>query len=168
MKTKKKMKVVGGVEYINKETGELEIMQTVKMEDRDFNFDKIWMLHVLDSLDAIGNQKIKVMNALIKLKDTHNQIVTTQRALGKFAGVSLPVVNQTLQILVDSDFIRKKQNGVYMINPNFLFKGTRSNRMNVLLQYEKQEEIKISDNPETHVLINKNLPDEAQGEIQLE
>ena len=76
MKTKKKMKVVGAVEYINKETGELEVMQTVKMESRDFNFDKIWILHVLESLDAIGNQKIKVMNALIKLKDINNQIVT--------------------------------------------------------------------------------------------
>ena len=154
------MKVLGSVEYINKETGELEIMQTVKLENRDFNFDKIWMIHVLDSLDAIGNQKIKVMNALIKMKDSNNQIITTQRALCKSAGVSLPVVNQTLQILIESDFIKKKQNGVYMINPNFLFKGNQKNRMNVLLQYQKQEEIKISENPESHLLTNQEDQDE--------
>lgn len=41
--TTKRVKVVGTEEYINTRTGELEQMQVTSIEDRDFNFTKMWM-----------------------------------------------------------------------------------------------------------------------------
>ena len=58
--TTKKVKVVGHVEYVNQATGEVEDFQVVRMEDRDFDFHKIWLGHVINSLDLIGNQKTKL------------------------------------------------------------------------------------------------------------
>jgi hypothetical protein len=161
--TRKKIKIIGEVEYINRATGEIEKMQTVRMEERDFNFDKIWIMHILDSLEAVGNQKIKVMNELIKMKNNDNLIVATQDVICKKTGVSRPVVSQTLNILIESNFMKKIQNGVYMINPDTLFKGGKANRMNVLLKYQKQDEIKLEDNPDIHLLTNQ----EEQSELNL-
>jgi len=154
-KTTKKMKVVGTQQYINKESGEVENFNVIKIESRDFNFDKIWIAHILDSLEAIGNQKMKVMTELLKLKDVNNLIITTQRELAKKINVSLPVVNETLQILIDSDFVQKVQVGVYRINPDHLFKGNQKNRMNILLEYTKTNEkieTQISENPDTFLI----------------
>ena len=58
--TTKRVKVVGHVEYVNQATGEVEDFQVVRMEDRDFDFHKIWLGHVINSLDLIGNQTAKI------------------------------------------------------------------------------------------------------------
>lgn len=155
-KTIKKMKIVGTEEYVNKETGEMIQTQTVKMESRDFNFEKLWLVHILESLEAVGNQKIKVMNTLLEIKNSDNMIIATQRALAEKAQVGLNTVNETLNILIDTNFIRKVQSGVYMINPDIMFKGTKNNRMNILLEYSKpdpmEEETQISENPDVAVI----------------
>ena len=96
--TTKKVKVVGHVEYVNQATGEVEDFQVVRMEDRDFDFHKIWLGHVINSLDLIGNQKT--------------------------------------QALIDSNFIQRVNMGVYRVNPETVFKGSRGGRLNVLYQYE--------------------------------
>lgn len=163
-KTTKKMKVVGNQQYINKETGEVENFNVIKMESRDFNFDKIWIAHILDSLEAIGNQKIKVMTELLRLKNRDNLILATQSELVKSTGVSRPIISQTIKVLIESDFLQKVRNGLYRINPDHLFKGNQKNRMSILLEYTNKngeiEESQIDDNPDTFV--QTKSPDEAR------
>jgi len=158
-KTTKKMKVVGNQQYINKDTGEVENFNVIKMESRDFNFDKIWIAHILDSLEAIGNQKIKVMTELLKLKNSDNLIITTQAKLAKKINVSRPVISETIQLLIESNFLQKVSGGVYRINPDHLFKGNQKNRMNVLLEYNKVndeiEETQINEDPDVFVQSEK-------------
>jgi len=154
-KTTKKLKVVSHQQYINKNTGEVEDFNVIKMESRDFNFDKIWIAHILDSLEAIGNQKIKVMLHLLKIKNRDNLVVITQRKLSEETNVSINVITDTIKLLVNSDFIQKVQNGVYRINPDHLFKGNQKNRMNILLEYTKTNEkieTQISENPDTFLI----------------
>ena len=55
--TRKKVKVVGTETYINQKTGELQEMQVIDIEERDANFHKLWLGHILQSIDLIGNQK---------------------------------------------------------------------------------------------------------------
>src|SRR5699024_12659903 len=58
--TRKKVKFLGTKEFIDASTGEKETMQVTNIEERDANFHKIWLGHMLESLDMIGNQKIRV------------------------------------------------------------------------------------------------------------
>ena len=55
--TTKKVKVIGRQDYINVETGELESFDVTRIEDRDFNFTKVWMRNFISALDIVGNQK---------------------------------------------------------------------------------------------------------------
>ena len=52
--TRKKVKVVGTETYINQKTGELQEMQVIDIEERDANFHKLWLGHILQSIDLIG------------------------------------------------------------------------------------------------------------------
>ena len=40
-----------------------------------------------------------------------------------------------MNILLDSDFLRRVNQGCYIINPDVVFKGTRNARMNILTTY---------------------------------
>ena len=58
--TRKKVKVIGTETYIKQDTGEIAEMQVVKIEERDANFHKLWLEHILHTMDLIGNQKTKL------------------------------------------------------------------------------------------------------------
>lgn len=53
--TRKRVKVVGTETYIKQDTGELREMQVIDIEERDANFHKLWLGHILQSIDLIGN-----------------------------------------------------------------------------------------------------------------
>ena len=59
-KTRKVVKVIGTQEYINKDTGQVEEMQVMRIEERDANFHKLWLGHILQTIDLIGNQKTRL------------------------------------------------------------------------------------------------------------
>ena len=61
--TEKKVKVIGTQLYINATTGELEEMQVTSIENRDFNFTKVWMKNFIATLELVGNQKSKTYAA---------------------------------------------------------------------------------------------------------
>ena len=130
-----KTRVVGVRNYIDQETGEITPMKVISSESADFNFEKIWLGHILQALDCLGSKKIKVVTWLLENKDTKNIIIAPQRKIAELCQVSLPVVTQTIKVLVAADVIKMEQQGVYMLNPNVIFKGDNSKRMNVLIKY---------------------------------
>ena len=138
-RTAKKVKVVGTQTYINENTGELIEMEVITVEDRDFNFHKLWLSHILQSLDIIGNKKTKLAFWILDNLTSENLFIMTQRDIREKTGISLQVINETMRALVENNFLQKVHNGVYRVNPDMIFKGSRKNRMNVLLEYKKQD-----------------------------
>ena len=144
-KTTKKVKIVGTEQYINSSTGELEDFQVVKLEDRDFNFHKVWLQHIINSLDLIGNQKTKLAFWIIDNLDKENKLTMTYRQIAEKSHISLDTVRTTMKSLIESNFIERINQGAYRVNPDVIFKGTRNGRLNVLYQY--QQDKKTTDNP---------------------
>lgn len=137
-RTSKKTKIVGTTTYINKTTGELEEMQVIQIQDNDANFHKIWLAHMLEALDLIGNQKIRVMDYLLSHMNKENMVITTQRKIADELNVSIQTVSLTLSALKEANFLASGQQGVYRLNPNAIFKGYSSQRMSILLQYSTE------------------------------
>lgn len=136
-RTTKKTKVIGTETYINESTGELKEMQVITVEDRDFNFEKLWLSNILDAIEDLGNQKIKLAFWIISRRNSDNLFIMTQREIAKQTGMALQTVNDTLKILTENDILRKVQIGVYQVNPKVIFKGSRCNRLNVLIEYSE-------------------------------
>lgn len=142
--TKKLTRVVGTEQYVNKTTGEIEEFQVVEIEERDANFQKIWVAHILSAIDEISNAKMRLLFFLIKEAVKLDNIVPmTTDEISKKSGVSKATVVRTLQVLEKYNIIKRKT-GVVMLNPNVIFKGGYGKRMNVLMKYynlsEKEKE----------------------------
>lgn len=135
MTTRKKVKVIGSETYIKQDTGELKDMQVIEIEERDFNFHKVWLQHILNSIDLIGNQKTKLAFWIIEHLNKENQLIMTQRKIADKTGMSLDTVRLTMKALMDSDFLIKINSGAYMVNPDVIFKGGKTDRLNILIQY---------------------------------
>ena len=137
--TRKKLKYVGRETYINARTGEIETFAVEGIEERDFNFTKVWFEHLLASYDLIGNQKTKVANYIISNLNRENQLICSYRKIAEETGVSYPTVQETMKILLSVDFLQKiNYGGVYRINPDVLFKGTAKQRLSILQQYQEE------------------------------
>lgn len=168
--TSKKVKVIGTKKYVDNETGEIENFQVVSVEDRDFNFHKVWLESIVNSIDLIGNQKTKLAFWIIENLNKENQLVMTQRQIADKSGISLKTVSTTMKALLDSNFLRKINAGAYCVNPEVLFKGTRNGRLNVLFQYqalehheqqelepEEYEDVKPSEENEPNLFTDEQL-----------
>ena len=142
--TRRKVKVIGKQEYIDPRTGQIKEMQVIDIEDRDANFHKVWIEHILNSIDLIGNQKTKLAFWLINQLDKENKIVMTYRQIAQKSGMSYQTVYRTMNALIDANFLVKINGGAYRINPEVVFKGGTSARMDILLQYSNE---KTAENP---------------------
>lgn len=147
------VKVVGGETYINQRTGEIVETQTV-IRGGDFDFHKIWLGHVLDAIDQVGNVKIRVLNHILRNMDGQNRYVGTIRGLAEDMKVSHTTVGTLLKKLEEADFITRVSSGVIRVNPKGLFKGGSNKRMNVLIKYREEAQKDMFDD-------NDNIRDEV-------
>ena len=144
--TRKKVKIIGKETYIKQDTGEITDMQVINIEERDFNFHKIWLEHILTSIDIIGNQKTRLAFWIMNNLDKENRLIMTQRMIAEKTKMSTKTVTETLKALISSNFLQKVQSGVYRVNPNIVFKGGKNQRIDVLLQYRAIEDGDGKDN----------------------
>jgi hypothetical protein len=168
---RRKTKVVGKQTFINQETGELVEMNVIQAEERDFNFEKLWMGHVFGTLDIIGNKKIKLVTYVMQNRNRDNIFFGTYRDLEKKLNISSPTIAETFKVLQDNDFLVMVQQGVYRINPDIIFKGTNGNRLNVLIMYQKEKSEKNGQAEEEEQIIDPIIYidselEEAQQEIE--
>ena len=94
---------------------------------------------MLESLDMIGNQKIRVAMFIMENINKENELIMTYRVIAEKTNTSLQTVSETMKALQESNLLSKIRNGYYRVNPDVIFKGGRNDRMNVLLRYSKGE-----------------------------
>ena len=141
--TAKKLKIEGKRTYVDCETGELINCRVVRIVDADANFEKLWLGHILEAIDEIGNAKMKVLMFLLSNRDKHtNSIITTNRKLAEATGISLDTVSRTL-IALKKNKIITRTTGVIFLNPDVVFKGSRQHRMNVMIRYQHVESLDV-------------------------
>ena len=137
MQTSKKQKFIGTEVLVDPETNEVYPVQMNIIEDRDFNFHKVWLQHLICSLRGISNQRLRLAFWIIEHLDSENKLVMTQRTIAEESGISLQTVNKTLKALQEGSpaFLIKINSGAYRVNPDVLWKGSHNKRMGVCYQY---------------------------------
>jgi AraC-like DNA-binding protein len=138
----KPAKVIGQKNYIDQQTGEIIAVQEISKEV-DIGFDKIWVGHILEAIEETGNAKITLLFWLIKNKDGNNRIIGTLDEIANQSGVGRATVARTIKALVESNFLIREYGSVLMLNPNVIFQGQHSKRMNVLIRYEEAKQLDL-------------------------
>lgn len=144
-RTSKKVKVIGTETYINTSTGEINEMLVTGIEERDFNFHKVWMQSFIASLELVGNQKTKFALWIVDNITKENLLPMTLRQMAAKSGISLQTVSITIKALLDANFLRRINTGCYIVNPDIVFKGTRNARFNILHQFNTTEYVPLTD-----------------------
>ena len=79
-------------------------MQVIDIEERDANFHKLWLGHIL-SVDRSYRKPENASSVLIlDHLDSNNLLPMTQRQIANKSGISYQTVSRTLQALIDSNF----------------------------------------------------------------
>src|SRR5699024_11990739 len=101
----------GTKEFIDASTGEKETMQVTNIEERDANFHKIWLGHMLESLDMIGNQKIRVAMFIMENINKENELIMTYRVIAEKNKKSQKTISTTKKTQQKNNYINKNSNG---------------------------------------------------------
>ena len=141
--TTKKVKYKGVEDFVNVNTGEVIPMHVTDIEERDFNFSKVWMRNFIATLELVGNQKTKLCFWIIDHLNRENEITLNYRQIADATNISYQTVSITMKILQDVDFMRKVGTA-YRVNPDIIFKGSRGARMAVLQDYHAAPQRKLS------------------------
>jgi DNA-binding transcriptional ArsR family regulator len=134
-------RVLGADSWINQRTGEIIETQTLTREVKevDIGFHKLWIGHILETIEEVGTAKVRVLFWLMKSADQNNMVHGTVNQIAQATGVSRATVGSLMAALRRADVVRLEYGGRWILNPAVVFKGRHDRRMNVLIRYRSME-----------------------------
>lgn len=142
----------GGRRLIDSETGEIIETHVVErsVDGGDSGFHKIWLGHILELVEEVGNAKMTILVWLLKQADSKNQVQATYREIAQATGAGVATVQRLMQALLRANVITRPPTNRYgplRLNPDVVFKGTHKSRMNVLIKYRDESQGDLFDQP---------------------
>lgn len=125
---------------IDADTGEIIEAQTITKTAGDAGFHKIWLHHILEAVDEVGNAKMRVLMWLLMHADSQNRIMCTYKEIMAATGVSVRTVAALMGKLRDASVIVEVRKSVWRLNPDVVFKGSHDRRMAVLIKYRDESQ----------------------------
>ncbi|MEW4152408.1 replication/maintenance protein RepL [Bacillus thuringiensis] len=128
-------------ELIDTQTG--EIIHVDQITKRAYGTKNFWKMYLMDFLSVLGIIDSKQLDIFIYIAENTNQsnnlFIGTYKQISKDVGVSEPTIAKLMKKLQENNFIKKKQNGVYLVNPNIMMKGNDTKRQILLNYYEEDK-----------------------------
>ena len=139
------VKVEKGIS-VNTSTGEVCDVY-IEKEVSSQNFWKIWLGDILTVLGIISNSKQLdvVLYVMENIRPSDNFFIGSYEKIATGAGVSKRTVLRVMQKLLETEFLKKVQNGVYAVNAKYIIKGNENKRrmiidyQNILEPYNKND-----------------------------
>lgn len=139
--TGKRRVKAGFTQVVDPKTGEMRNVQKYEIKDVDINWNKVWLGHLLDALEMVGNKKMQVVSWLLENRDKKtNEVIATQQEIIDSTGLSKKTIAETFKALQEAEVLIKIRNGRWQLSPNFIWNGDSENRMDILFSYQKEEE----------------------------
>lgn len=130
-------------ELVDVETGEqIFVDQITKRVYGSKNFWKCYLMDFLTVLGIIDNKQLDVFIFIAEnTNQSNNTFIGTYKHIAKEVGVSEPTIAKIMKKLQENNFVRKIQNGAWLVNPNILMKGNDTKRQILLSYYESEDPI---------------------------
>ena len=130
-------------ELIDKETG--EIIWVDQITKRTYGTKNFWKCYLMDFLSVLGIIDSKQLDVFVYIVENTNQatnmFIGTYKKIAKDVNVSEPTISRIMKKLQENNFIKKVQNGLWLVNPNILMKGNDTKRQILLSYYESEEPV---------------------------
>lgn len=130
-------------ELIDRETG--EVIWVDQITKRSYGSKNFWKMYLMDFLTVLGIIDSKQLDVFIYIAENTNQstniFIGTYDKISKDVNVCRQTIAKIMKKLQDNNFIKKIQNGVWLVNPNIMMKGNDKKRQILLSYYESDEPI---------------------------
>ena len=117
-------------ELLDRETG--EIIWVDQITKRTYGTKNFWKCYLIDFLSVLGIIDSKQLDIFIYIventQQANNTFIGTYSKIAKDVGVCRQTIASIMKKLQDNGFIKKVQNGVWLVNPNILMKGNDTKR----------------------------------------
>ena len=128
---------------VDRDTGELIQTQVIErvVGDGDAGFHKIWLGHILELVEEVGNAKMVVLVWLLKNADSQNQIYASLREIAKATGVGVATVQRSDGSSCQCGCSDKSEPlRSLAAESRGCFCGSGQKRMNVLIRYRQEKQ----------------------------
>lgn len=106
------------------------------------NFWKCYLMDFLSVLGIIDSRQLDVFIFIVEnTNPSNNTFIGTYKKISEEVHCSSRTIARIMKKLQDNNFIKKVQNGVWLVNPNILMKGNDTKRQILLSYYEEDEPI---------------------------
>lgn len=155
-------------ELVDVETGEQILVDQITK--RVYGSKAFWKMYLMDFLMVLGIIDSKQVDIFIYIVENTNQsnnmFIGTYDKISADVGVCRQTIAKIMKKLQDNNFIKRVQNGAWLVNPNILMKGNDTKRQILLSYYE-------SDKPIDEITVSrtkkKPLPaDDIPGQMSIE
>ena len=130
-------------ELVDRETG--EVIWVDQITKRTYGTKNFWKCYLMDFLTVLGIIDSKQLDVFIFIventQQANNTFIGTYKHIAKSVGVSEPTISKIMKKLQENNFIKKVQNGVWLVNTNILMKGNDTKRQILLSYYESEEPV---------------------------
>lgn len=125
--------------YIDTDTGEeVHIGINKKRIHTGKHFYKCYLADFFKSLKFIKSRQLEIVSYIItRINSSTNYYIGTYDDIVEGTGAARQTVASTMRELQDGNFLRLKQNGVYMFNPQIIFKGDTARQEKLVQEYER-------------------------------
>ena len=124
---------------VNLDTGEANEIIIHKEVDSQ-NFVKVFMADFLVALGILNSKSVAVVCYILEnVKYSDNTLIATKEQITEGSGTSVRTVYNVLSQLQKVGFMKRKAQGVYIINPKYVIKGNENKRRMIIDYYNKDE-----------------------------
>ena len=128
---------------VDQDTG--EVIMVDQITKRVYGTKQFWKVYLMDFLSILGILESKQLDVFIYIAENTNQsnniFLGTYDKIAKDVGVSRPTIAKIMKKLQENNFVKKVQNGAWLVNPNILMKGNDTKRQILLSYYEADKPI---------------------------
>ena len=130
-------------ELVDVQTGEQILVDQITK--RTYGSKNFWKMYLMDFLTVLGIIDSKQLDVFIYICENTNQsnnlFIGTYDKISKDTKTSRPTIAKIMKKLQEHNFVKKVQNGVWLVNPNILMKGNDNKRQILLSYYNSPEPI---------------------------
>lgn len=128
---------------VDQDTGEIiEVDQVTKRIYGQANFWKVYLMDFLAVLGVFDSKQADVFVYIVRNTNPNsNLFLGTYKKISKDVGVSEVTISKIMKKLQEHKFIKKVQNGAWLVNPNIMMKGNDNKRQMLINYFEADEPI---------------------------
>ena len=156
-------------ELVDVETGEQIFVDQITK--RVYGSKAFWKMYLMDFLMVLGIIDSKQVDIFIYIVENTNQsnnmFIGTYDKISADVGVCRQTIAKIMKKLQDNNFIKRVQNGAWLVNPNILMKGNDTKRQILLSYYESDkpiDEITVSRTKKKPIPADSDIP----GQMSIE